>query len=376
MPSAEVDGVRCMWMRGGTSKGAFFLAEDLPADPTERDRLLLRIMGTPDPQQIDGIGGATSVTSKVAVVSASTDPDADVDYLFLQVGVDRPTVSDRQNCGNILAGVGPFAVERGLLATAGDRTTVRIRMVNSDSIAVATFPTPNGRPQYAGDARISGVPGSAAPISIAFRGTEGSVTGALFPTGRVVDEIDGVAVTCIDNGMPVVVLTAAALGRTGTETHEQLQADTALLERVDRIRCAAGELMGLGDVAASSVPKTMAVSPAVDGGHLRIQSFIPVTPHQAIGVLAAISAVTACRHPDSTTHDVARSWPVDSSTIDVEHPSGHMLLDVTAGMQEGIFTVQRSAVIRTARKLFDGTVFPTSTQSLPVPEETTHAAAP
>lgn len=366
-------GIRCMWMRGGTSKGAIFLAEDLPADPAERDDLLMRIMGTPDARQIDGIGGATTLTSKVAVVSASTDTDADLDYLFLQVGVDRPTVSDRQNCGNILAAIGPFAVERGLVTATDPQTSVRIRMVNSDSIAVATFPTPSGMPRYDGDTAISGVPGTAAPITIAFTGTEGSATGALFPTGNVVDELDGVRITCIDNGMPTAVLSSDALGLTGDESYQTLLANTALQHRVDQLRCAAGELMGLGDVRDSSVPKTMAVSPARDGGDIRIQSFIPVRPHQSIGVLAAISAVTASRHPGSASY---KEWPVDRTTIDVEHPSGHMLVDVDAGMTDGRFAVRRSGVIRTARKLFDGFVFPTSPTPTSATQETNHAARP
>ena len=233
-----------MLMRGGTSKGAYFLAEDLPADPAERDDLLLRIMGSPDSRQIDGIGGAHPLTSKVAVISESVRPDADVDYLFLQVGVDRAMVSDRQNCGNLLAGVGPFAVERGLAATS----PVRIHMVNSGSLATATFPAADGEVDYDGDTAIAGVPGTAAAIVLDFAGTEGSATGALLPTGNVTDVIDGVTVTCIDNGMPVVVVPAAEFGRSGYETVAELEADQALGQQVQALRLAAGRLMGLGDV--------------------------------------------------------------------------------------------------------------------------------
>jgi 4-oxalomesaconate tautomerase len=236
-------------LRGGTSRGLYFESTDLPADPAERDDLLLRLMGTPDPRQIDGLGGATSLTSKVAVISRSPHPEADVDYLFLQVGVDEPTVTDRQNCGNILAGVGPFAVERQLVTADDPATSVRIRMVNSDSIAVATFPTPDGRVEYRGDVTISGVPGRAAPIVLAFAGTEGSMTGRLLPTGQVRDAIDGIEVTCVDNGMPVVLATAESFGLTGYESYEELAADTALLDRVDAFRRKAGPLMGLGDTA-------------------------------------------------------------------------------------------------------------------------------
>src|SRR5690606_7190357 len=256
-------GLRCMLMRGGTSKGAYFLADDLPSDPAERDDLLLRVMGTPDPRQIDGIAGADPLTSKVAVVSASRDPDADVDYLFLQVGVEEPTVSDGQNCGNLLAGVGPFAVERGLAAAGGDRTSVRIRMVNSGSVATATFPTPGGVVSYDGDTAVSGVPGTAAPVLLDFAETEGSACASLPPTGRPRDTIDGVEVTCVDNGMPVVVVAASDLGVTGYESPGELG---ALRDRVQALRLRAGELMGLGDVTAASVPKTTLVAPPREGG--------------------------------------------------------------------------------------------------------------
>src|SRR4051795_13135992 len=254
--SYDDSGVRCTMLRGGTSRGLYFEAQDLPADPAARDDLLLRLMGTPDPRQIDGLGGSTTLTSKVAIVSPSDDPEVDVDYLFLQLGVDQPTVSDRQNCGNILAGVGPFAVERGMVPADDGETTVRIRMVNSDSVSVATFPTPGGRVEYRGDVEIAGVPGTAAAVVLAFTDTEGSATGALLPTGHVRDTIEGVEVTCVDNGMPVVVAMAESFGLTGYESHEELAADAALLERVDAFRTKAGALMGLGDVASSSVPKT------------------------------------------------------------------------------------------------------------------------
>ena len=351
-------GVRCLMMRGGTSRGLYFLADDLPADPAARDEVLLRLMGTPDPRQIDGLGGATSLTSKVAVISASTHPDIDVDYLFLQLGVGEVMVSDRQNCGNILAGVGPFAVERGLVAAGADETSVRIRMVNSDSIAVATFPTPAGRVEYRGDVAIAGVPGTAAPVVLAFTGTEGSTTGSLLPTGQVRDTIDGVPVTCVDNGMPVVLVEAATFGITGDESHQDLAADADLLDRVNRFRVKAGELMGLGDVSGSSVPKTVLVSAARDGGQVCTRSFIPVQPHTAIGVLAAVSVVTGLLLPGAVGHELTADWPADRSTVDVEHPTGHLLVDVVVDTTATPPRAVRSGVIRTARKLFDGNAFP------------------
>jgi 4-oxalomesaconate tautomerase len=356
--SYDSTGVRCTMLRGGTSRGLYFEAHDLPADPSERDDLLLRLMGTPDPRQIDGLGGATSLTSKVAVVSPSVHPDADVDYLFLQLGVDEPTVSDQQNCGNILAGVGPFAVERGLVPAGEPDTSVRIRMLNSDSVAVATFPTPGGQVEYRGDVAIAGVPGAAAPVVLAFADTEGSATGSLLPTGSVRDAIDGIEVTCVDNGMPVAVAMARSFGLTGYETHEQLAADAALLERIDAFRLQAGELMGLGDVAGSSVPKTILLAPPRDGGRLCARAFIPVQPHTSIGVLAAVSVVTGMLLPGAVGHELTADWPSDRSQIDLEHPTGHLIVDVVVDAGAGPPRVVRSGVVRTARKLFDGTAFP------------------
>jgi 4-oxalomesaconate tautomerase len=356
--SYDDDGVRCTMMRGGTSRGLYFEAGDLPEDPAQRDDLLLRLMGTPDPRQIDGLGGATSLTSKVGIVGKSADPDVDVDYLFLQLGVDQPTVSDRQNCGNILAGVGPFAVERGLVPAGSAETSVRIRMVNSDSVAIATFPTPNGRVEYRGDVSIAGVPGTAAPVVLAFTDTEGSATGSLLPTGAVRDVIDGIPATCVDNGMPVVLVEAGSFGITGYESHEELAADSALLDRVNRFRIKAGELMGLGDVSASSVPKTVVVTPARDGGQVSTRSFIPIQPHTSIGVLAAVSVATGMLLPGSVGHELTANWPAGQSQIDVEHPTGHLLVDVVLDHSTSPPRPVRSGVVRTARKLFDGLAFP------------------
>ena len=345
------EGVRCMLMRGGTSKGAYFLAGDLPADPAERDDLLLRIMGSPDPRQIDGIGGAHPLTSKVAVISRASRPDADVDYLFLQVGVDQATVSDRQNCGNLLAGVGPFAVERGLVAAA----PVRIHMVNSGSVATASFTGADGAVEYEGGTAIAGVPGTAAAIVLDFAGTSGSATGALLPTGNVTDDIEGVTVTCVDNGMPVVVVPAAALGCTGYETVAELEADSRLRERVRALQLGAGSLMGLGDVSAASVPKISLVAAPADGGTICTRSFIPVRVHEAIGVLGAVSVMTALLLDGAAGSDLAAVKP-GQARFDIEHPTGH--LEVEVEVDQDTRAVRRSGVVRTARKLFDGTVFP------------------
>ncbi|HEV7974472.1 4-oxalomesaconate tautomerase [Amycolatopsis sp.] len=348
-------GLRCMLMRGGTSKGAYFLAEDLPVDPGERDDLLLRVMGSPDERQIDGIGGAHPLTSKVAVVSRSEKSDVDVDYLFLQIAVDQPAVSDRQNCGNLLAGVGGFAIERGLVPAQDGRTPVRIRMVNSESAATALVPTPGGIVDYDGDVAISGVPNTAGPVVLDFEDTAGSACGALLPTGSVVDVIDDVPVTCIDNGMPVVVLPAAALGVTGYETPAELEANSEFRERLEKIRLRAGEIMGLGDVSDTSVPKMSLVAAARDGGTVATRTFIPHRCHASIGVLGAVTVATACALPGSPAHEVA--IPPEGARFRMEHPTGH--LDVEVEVDE-TGAVRRSGVVRTARKLFDGVVFPRS----------------
>ena len=350
-----MDGIRAMQMRGGTSKGLYFLAADLPADPAERDDLLLRVMGSPDPRQIDGVGGAHPLTSKVAVVSPSTTAGVDVDYLFLQVMVDQPVVTDQQNCGNILAGVGPFAVERGLIAARDELTRARIRMVNSDGIVTATFPTPGGRPRYDGPTAIDGVPGTAAAIVLDFE--DSGAGGSVFPTGHVTDTFDGITVTCVDNGMPVVVAAAASFGQTGRESVADLEGDQELNRRIQRLRLAAGKAMGLGDVSATTVPKVSLVSAPAHGGTIATRTFIPVRVHQSIGVLGAVSVGTAVMVPGAVGSELA-VVAAGSPRLAIEHPSGALGVEVELDHSTTPPTVIRSGVVRTARKLFDGTVFP------------------
>lgn len=348
------EGIRAMWMRGGTSKGGYFLAGDLPRDPATRDALLLRIMGSPDPRQIDGMGGADPLTSKIAVVAPSRRPGVDVDYLFLQVVPDRPVVTDAQNCGNILAGVGPFAIERGLVPAQAGETPVAIFMENSAQTAVVRVPTPDGRVCYAGAARIDGVPGQAAPIPIEFRDTAGSSCGALLPSGRVSDDIDGIAVTLIDNGMPCVMLRARDLGIAGDERPEGLDADEALRSRLETIRLQAGPRMNLGDVAEKSVPKMVLLGPPRDGGAIATRSFIPHRCHTSIGVLAAVTVATACLTEGAIGADLAVIPRDGRPTLVVEHPTGSMTV---IGQCDADGHVTRAEVLRTARKLMDGQVY-------------------
>ena len=354
MNDIRTDGIRAMQMRGGTSKGLYFLAGDLPGDAAARDDLLLRVMGSPDPRQIDGAGGAHPLTSKVAVVAPSAHPGIDVDYLFLQVMVDRPVVTDKQNCGNILAGIAPFAVERGLVAATGDETKVRIRMVNTNGIVTATIQTPGGRPRYDGGTAIDGVPGTAAAVVLDF---EDSGAGAsVFPTGNVTDTFDGIPVTCVDNGMPVVVVAASSFGTTGYESVAELEADEELNKRVQELRLEAGAAMGLGDVSGTTVPKVSLVAPPARGGTISTRTFIPVRVHESIGVLGAVSVGTAVVIPGAVGHDLAAL--TGAPRLSVEHPGGALQVEVELDTTTTPPRVIRSGVVRTARKLFDGTVFP------------------
>ena len=357
-----VTGVRCMLMRGGTSKGAYFVADDLPDDPTARDDLLLRIMGSPDPRQIDGVGGAHPLTTKVAVVSRSNRPGIDLEYLFLQPSVEQPIVSDAQNCGNMLAAVGPFGLERGLIGPAAEgahAVSTRIYMANTDSIVTARFPVgADGLPDYAGDTAIDGVPGTAAAVMLDFEDVAGGSCGALLPTGNVVDVIDGIEVTLIDNGMPVVVMRATDLGIDGDETPTELEANAELRRRLEAIRLQAGPLMHLGDVTDSSVPKLSLVSAPLAGGHINTRTFIPHRCHEAIGVLGAVSVATAALLPDSPAAGVVH-FGEDHGTIVCEHPTGTFAASVDAEVSEhGVVEVRRAGIVRTARKLMDGIVFP------------------
>ena len=355
--AVQTDGsARCMVMRGGTSKGLYFVENELPRDEAARDRFLLEVMGSPDDRQIDGMGGAHPLTSKVAIVAPSEDPDADIDYLFLQVVVDRAVVTDAQNCGNILAGVGPFALERGLIPTPPDgEVQVRIRMVNTGGVAIARFHTREGKPDYAGDTFIAGVPGTAGPVRIEFLDVAGSTCGSLLPSGNRVDVLEGVEVTIIDNGMPVVVLRAADVGVTGYETPTDLEANTELREKLERIRAAAGILMGLGDVCALTIPKMTLVAPPVSGGSLCTRTFIPHRCHDAIGVLGALSVATAALLPGTPAASV--STGLVSGALVVEHPTGTFDTSIEFSLCDGEIKVQRAGIIRTTRKLMDGVVF-------------------
>lgn len=351
---AGLTEIPCTLMRGGTSKGPFFLATDLPADRATRDRVLLAALGSPDARQIDGVGGADPLTSKVGIVSRSERPGVDLEFLFAQVSVREPQVDTTPNCGNMLAAVVPFAIERGLIRPDVGSTMARVLTINTGTLADITVETPAGALTYLGDARIDGVPGTHAPISIAFRDTAGSVCGALLPTGRVRDVIDDVPCTLIDNGMPVVLLPAELLGITGYETRDELNANRALAERLEKIRLSAGPLMGLGDVANKPIPKMTLISPPRAGGVVNTRTFIPHVCHASIGVLGAVTVATACALEGSVAEGIAR-MPA-SGPVSIEHPTGEfsVVLDIRATEQGP--DVAKAALLRTARRLFSGSI--------------------
>ncbi len=349
--------IPCMLFRGGTSKGAYFLADDLPAATGERDAALIRLMGSPDKRQIDGIGGAHPLTSKVAIVKKSERPGVDVDYLFVQVMVDQAVATTAQNCGNILAGVGAFAIEKGLVKAQDGETLVTVYMENTDSVAKQRIQTPGRRVEYAGDAAIDGVPGSAAPIMIEFLDVAGSNCGALFPTGNFVDQVDGLRVTLVDNGMPVVMMDARDLGLKGDESIQDLEANESLRARVESVRLKVGPMMNLGDVSKKTVPKMTIVSPALNGGLLNTRSFIPHRVHEAVGVLAAVSVATAANIPGAIGHDIA-NIPADKLKFcRVEHPTGALTVAVELDEDPAQLVPKSTSIISTARLLMAGDVY-------------------
>jgi len=364
-PDRDLSGIPCILMRGGTSRGPFFLESDLPADPALRDQVLLAAMGSPDRRQIDGLGGAHPLTSKVGIVRKSATAGVDLDFLFAQLQPDQDTVDTTPNCGNMLAAVLPFALERGLLPIQGDTTTARVLTLNTGMQCDVTVPTPGGRLKYTGEARIDGVPGTAAPISINFLDTAGSVCPALLPSGRVLDRVrvDGfegepfeIDATLIDNGMPMVLVRAGDLGVSGYESVAELNADDTLKARLEALRLRVGPLMGLGDVKTRSYPKMCLVAPPIAGGALMTRCFIPHVCHEAIGVLAAVTVATACVLEGSVTQGIARVAPGLEKTVSVEHPTGEFSVELGLAADDPQQVV-RAALLRTARPIMRGEVY-------------------
>ena len=351
-------GIPAVLMRGGTSKGLYFDRADLPDDQGVRDRVLLAAMGSPDPRQIDGAGGANSLTSKVAIVAPSEAPDVDVDYLFAQVLIDRAVVDLNPTCGNMLAGVGPFAIERGMVEAADGETRVRIRMVNTGGLVEAVVQTPGRRVRYDGDVAIDGVPGTGAPIMLNLMRCVGSKTGAMLPSGQPRDEIAGVPVTLIDVAMPMMVVRADSLGKTGYESPAELDADTSLFARLERMRRTAGELMGMGDVSGMVVPKVSLVAPPRSGHGVSSRYLVPNRTHQAHAATGAVCVASAAVAPGTVASEVA--W-IDTASkplaVAVEHPAGR--LEVSLDIQRACAGIEvvTAGLVRTARLIFDGRIY-------------------
>jgi 4-oxalomesaconate tautomerase len=346
--------VPCVLMRGGTSRGPYFLASDLPADARRRDAVLLTVMGSPHALQVDGIGGANTLTSKVAIVSRSQREGADVDYLFAQVSVTEALVDTKPNCGNMLAGVGPFSIETGLVRAKDPSTTVRIFNVNTETLVEAVVQTPGGRVEYAGDTRIDGVAEPAAPIELTFLDAPGAVTGKLLPTGKPLDRIQGVETSCVDMAMPVVIMAAEAMGKTGRESPEELDSDRALMQRIESIRLEAGELMGMGDVSRLVVPKPVLVSRPTQGRGITSRYFTPHACHRAHAVTGALAVGTAAALPGTVANRYVEPQGFSGGVLSIEHPAGHIEVDLVTDRSGA---VARASFVRTARRIFEGHVY-------------------
>lgn len=362
MTRTSQTAVPCLLMRGGTSKGPFFKESDLPADVATRDKVLLSVMGSPDQRQIDGLGGAHPLTSKVGIVRKSAVPGVDLDFLFAQLQPDKDTVDTTPNCGNMLAAVVPFALETGMVAAKGDVSSFRVLTLNTDMQCDIAVQTPGGIVNYDGDARIDGAPGTSAPITINFLDTAGSVCSGLLPTGKVKDRVtvegEGFApftldVTCIDNGMPLVIFQASDVGRTGYESVAEMNGDTELKTRVEALRLQVSRLMGLGDVSKKNYPKMTLIAAPREGGAIATRSFIPHVCHDAIGVMAAVTVATACVLPGSVCEGVAQMPKGAAPIVSVEHPTGEFSVTLATDPLDPT-KVTKAALLRTARLLMRG----------------------
>jgi len=350
-------GIPCLYIRGGTSRGPYFNADDLPKDIETRDQLLLSVMGSPDVRQIDGLGGADPLTSKVAIVSKSDQPDVDVNYLFAQVGIEKGIVDTNPSCGNMLAGIGPYAIETGLVPAKEGETTVNIYNVNTESMIEAVIQTPGGKVSYRGDAEIDGVPGSAAPVFLNFTDVCGSKTSGMLPTGNAMEQIDGVDASCIDVAMPMVLFRARDFGLTGYENREEIGANTALFERMEPLRLEAGKRMGLGDVTESVIPKIGLLAEPKDGGDICSRYFMPWKLHAAHAVTGAICVASAASVPGTVAYELATKSNSNPRDFKIEHPSGQIDVRLEMAGEGDTLTVAKAGLLRTARLIMRGEVF-------------------
>lgn len=351
--------IPCVLMRGGSSKGLFFFAKDLPADPAARDRMLLAAMGSPDARQIDGMGGGNDHSSKVVIVAPSSQPDADVEYLFAQVSVARDLVDILPNSGNMLAGVAPFAIESGLVKAGSPVTRVRILNTNSQKVVEATVQTPGAKVSYSGNFELDGVPGKSAPITLHFFDPTGTKTGRLLPTGSAQDLIDGLPVTCIDFAIPMVFVKAISLGKTGYESKQELDSDPAFLLRLEAIRAAAARRMGLSDTPGLGIPKIAIIAPPRQGGTITSRYFLPSNCHPAFAATGAMALAAACHTPDTIAEELAELDQNRPDRIQIEHPGGSMHCHIVAAADPwtGVPKLIGAALQTSARPLLVGEVF-------------------
>lgn len=349
--------IPCILMRGGTSRGPYFRASDLPTDNVTRDKVLLAVLGSPDVRQIDGIGGGTTLTSKVAIVSPSDHPQADVDFLFAQVSIEDSVVDTSPSCGNMITGVGPFAIENGFVLAEDNKTIVRIRNINTNSLIEAVVQTPNGQVEYEGATAIAGAPGTAAPVVLNFKNIVGSKTGVLLPTGNVKDTLEGIEVSCVDCATPMVIMAAASLGKTGYESKEELDQDKALLDRLEKIRLAAAHKMGMGDVRGKVIPKVGLLAAPSQGSNITSRYFVPNNCHSAHAVTGAICIAVTTALKGSVADGLARYDEDLPTSCIIDHPSGtiKVALDLLQGGDQ--LQVHSASIVRTARKLYAGDVY-------------------
>lgn len=344
------------FLRGGTSRGPYFRRSDLPEDRDTLSRVLISAVGSGHPNNIDGLGGGVAVTTKVAMLSVSDEDNVDIDYFFAQVAVDEAEVDYRPTCGNILVGVGPAAIEMGLVHATDPETRVRIRAVNTGALVEALVQTPGGRVNYQGDIAIDGVSGTAAPVGLSFLDVVGSKTGAMFPTGNPMDRIGGIEVSCVDVAMPMMIARASDFGITGFETRDQLEADRPLFERMEAVRLEAGRRMGMGDVAKSVTPKIGLIAPPRGDGHFSVRYFMPWSTHPTLAVTGSQCLAACALAPGTVAEGIAEPIDPSPAVVRIEHPVGEMEVTVTYELSGKDFRFESAGLVRTARLIARGEV--------------------